>query len=136
MAHPNSDGSTNFVGRLDPTPVFKQHETVLYPKSLKEHDKSKQVLAELSDKYSLVKDLPKMSLKEQNKKFTKIAEFQYENTYEQIIKRDTDKMVLTVQDEIKDTLGVPRPYRKVQPVKEAAKRIEKNMKSIKHQVHE
>ena len=77
-----------------------------------------------------------MSLKEQNKKFTKIAEFQYENTYEQIIKRDTDKMVLTVQDEIKDTLGVPRPYRKVQPVKEAAKRIEKNMKSIKHQVHE
>ena len=54
-----------------------------------------------------------MSLKEQNKKFTKIAEFQYENTYEQIIKRDTDKMVLTVQDEIKDTLGVPRPYRKV-----------------------
>jgi len=44
-------------------------------------------------------------------------------------------MVRTVHDEMKDTLGIPRP-RKIAPVREAKKRIEKNEKTIKHQVSE
>ena len=132
-----SDGTTHWVAREDTRPVFEAHPTEIYPREMKEHDMAKAVTAELStDKYSLVGQLPVLSQKEQNRKFSKIAEFQYENTYEQIVKRDTKNMVAVVKDEIKDTLGIPRPHRRVQPVKEAAKRIEKNMKSIKHQVAE
>lgn len=40
-------------------------------------------------------------------------------------------MVQTVEDEIKDTLGVPRP-RKVAAYKEAVVRIENSTKAIKH----
>lgn len=50
--------------------------------------------------------------------------------------KDIDEMVATVKNEIKDTLGLPRPHRKVQPVKEAQKRIEKLTKSTKHEITE
>ena len=45
-------------------------------------------------------------------------------------------MSLTVRDEVKDTVGIARPARKVAAYKEAEKRIDKTTKSIKHQVAE
>ena len=44
---------------------------------------------------------------------TKVVEFDHTNTYEQVVKHDIEEMSLTVRNELKDTLGLSRPPRKV-----------------------
>ena len=44
-------------------------------------------------------------------------------------------MVQTVENELKDTLGIPRP-RKIAPLREAAKRLDDGHKAVKHQIQE
>ena len=44
------------------------------------------------------------------------------------VNKDINTMMLTVRNELKDTIGEPRPYRKVQPYKEANKRMTKQTK--------
>ena len=61
----------------------------------------------------------------------KVVNFSHINTFEQVVSSDFDEMVATVKDEIKDTLGIPRP-RKVAAYKEAEARMDGARKSIKH----
>lgn len=86
---------------------------------------------ELADNYSLVNSNKIISKKEQESMFKNVATFDLQNTYDLVIKKDLNQMTGTVHDEIKDTLGLPRPPRKIAPVKEAKKRLAENEKSIK-----
>lgn len=70
-----------------------------------------------------------------HKKFSKIDTFDVEDTWNAIVDSSINQMVLTVKNELKDTIGVPRPHRKVQPLKEGVKRINKQTAQIKHEVH-
>ncbi len=111
--NPGSDGTTQMIERENTKPVFDKHQGILYPKSLKKFEEPKALEQELEGKYSMLQGIPKISNYQQEKAFTKIKDLQYENTYETIVARDITKMNLTVRDEIKDTLGLPRPHRKV-----------------------
>ena len=48
-----------------------------------------------------------------HKKFNKIDKFDVEDTWNSIVNTSINQMVLTVKNELKDTIGVPRPHRKV-----------------------
>ena len=132
---PMSDGTTTFVKRADPAPVFEQFQTALYPRNLKDHKEHMQLQAALADNYSLVANNDVINSKEKDLLFKNVAKFDTTLTFDKVVMKDINKMTGTVSDEFKDTLGLPRP-RKIAPVKEAKKRMEKNEKSIKEQVTE
>ena len=86
---------------------------------------------ELQAKHSMLEGLPKISVYDQKKMFLNVEQFSVKDTLEQVVQKDLATMVQTVEEEIADTVGAPRP-RKVAAYKEAAKRIKKNETSIKH----
>ena len=70
-----------------------------------------------------------------NKKFQKIEQLSIQNTYSEVVETDISRMVQTVSNDIKDTLGIPIK-RKVAPLKEAKERVDKTTKSAKHEITE
>eukprot|EP00354_Favella_ehrenbergii_P007556 CAMPEP_0170473946 /NCGR_PEP_ID=MMETSP0123-20130129/15777_1 /TAXON_ID=182087 /ORGANISM="Favella ehrenbergii, Strain Fehren 1" /LENGTH=156 /DNA_ID=CAMNT_0010743325 /DNA_START=337 /DNA_END=807 /DNA_ORIENTATION=- len=126
------------VHREDTKPIFDEHRRKLqYPKTLEDHDdyKKPDVLRAKLDEVSMLKDIPVIKPDEVDQDLNKLSHLQYEPTFEHIVKRDIDKMEQTVSDEMKATLGIPRPHRKVQPSK-SAKRIENTNKTAKHVITE
>ena len=130
-----SDGTTTKLPRHDTRPVFEKHGSETYPRTFKDHEQGKTVQAELQAKHSLLEGLPKISVYDQKKMFLNVEQFSVEDTLAQVVQKDLAKMVQTVEEEIADTVGAPRP-RKVAAYKEAAKRIKNNEQSIKHQISE
>lgn len=80
--------------------------------------------------------IPPISAAERDRAIAPIVDFTADQTLEKVVTRDINKMVETVSGDMRETIGRARPHRKVQPVKEAAKRIEKNEKSLKVQISE
>lgn len=93
-------------------------------------------LQEKLDEYSMLKDVPQMKSESVDRDLNNLGELKYDPAFNLIVKHDIDKMHETVQDEMKITLGMERPHRKVQPTKEAVVRMNKVSKTSKHEISE
>jgi len=61
----------------------------------------------------MIRNIHKIDNYDMHKKFSKIDNFDVEDTWNAIVDSSINQMVLTVKNELKDTIGVPRLHRKV-----------------------
>lgn len=101
-----------------------------YPHNLNQHTQGQAIKVKLAEEHSMLEGLPKLSLYDQNKMFYNVEQLKTESTLQQLVFRDISRMTETVKNEMSDTIGATR-HRKIAPLKEAVKRIEKSTVSIK-----
>ena len=82
----------------------------------------------------MLQGLPEISKNDQNKKFLNVEKLSTEQTLNQLVIRDLNKMAETCKNEMSDTIGATR-HRKIAPLKEAKKRIEVSTIDIKKQIN-
>lgn len=71
---------THLVKRNDTRQVFEKFPTVLYPKTLKDHDNAKEVMKELMAKHSMIINNPHIDYQEENKMLNQVLNFDHKNT--------------------------------------------------------
>lgn len=78
----SGQSSIKKVVRSDNRAVFEKFPTMLYPKTLEEHDHAEELKKELQSKHSLLTGIPRIEKQEKDKMIAKVINFDHTNTYE------------------------------------------------------